>query len=105
MAVALVINHPVAADRIARTGTPVVYVDSLPYLWAIVSEVPAAVATSCARRSTASALAPASPLHGSTDVSWVEPKVPPPRRRQGGGSVVVSAGGLHSHLVGGASDA
>src|SRR5262249_34326155 len=32
--VGLVINDPRAADCIAKRGVPVIYVDSLPYLWA-----------------------------------------------------------------------
>ncbi|MEW2579210.1 hypothetical protein [Streptomyces syringium] len=104
-AAALVVNDPVSADRITRSGTPVVYVDSLPYLWTTASEVPAGAAVYCAQRSLAGALPPTSPLRQWADVRWVEPIVPPPRRRRGGAGVVVSVGGLHSHLSGGASDA
>lgn len=104
-AAALVINDPASADRIARSGTPVVYVDSLPYLWTTDSEVPVAATMYCAQRSPAGALPPTSPLRRLAGVRWVEPIVPPPRRRRGGAGVVVSVGGLHSHLVGGASDA
>ncbi|QHC23300.1 hypothetical protein [Streptomyces sp. GS7] len=104
-AAALVINDPVAADRIARSGTPVVYVDSLPYLWTTDLEVPAAATMYCAQHSPAGALPPTSPLRQWANVHWVEPIVPPPRRRRGGAGVVLSVGGLHSHLVGGASDA
>ncbi|MFJ8388888.1 hypothetical protein ACIQ9Q_31050 [Streptomyces sp. NPDC094438] len=46
-----------------------------------------------------------SPLRRVAGVRWVEPIVPPPRRRRGGAGVLASVGGLHSHLVGGASDA
>ncbi|MEJ8653698.1 hypothetical protein WKI65_38040 [Streptomyces sp. MS1.AVA.3] len=102
---ALVINDPVSADRIARSGTPVVYVDSLPYLWTTASEVPAAVVTYCAQRPPEGALSPSSPVLRRAGVRWVEAIVPPPRHRPGGAGVVVSVGGLHSHLAGGACDA
>ncbi|WAL98475.1 hypothetical protein [Streptomyces sp. Je 1-369] len=102
---ALVVNDPASADRIARSGTPVVYVDSLPYLWTVDAEVPVAATVYCAQRSLARELPPTSPLRGRADVRWVEPIVPPPRRRTGGAGAVINVGGLHSHLVGGASDA
>lgn len=100
---ALVVNDPAAADRIAATGVPVVYVDSLPYLWATTGEVPKFASVYCAQRFPGS-LPTTSPLHG-VDVRWVEPIAPQPRKRRGGDGLVVNVGGLHSHLVGGAADA
>jgi hydroxymethylcytosylglucuronate/cytosylglucuronate synthase len=102
-AAALVVNDPVAADRIAATGVPVVYVDSLPYLWTTADEVPRWASVHCAQKFPG-ALPEASPLRGR-DIRWVEPITPPPRKRRGGGGVVVNVGGMHSHLVGGAVDA
>ncbi|MGW0551338.1 hypothetical protein [Streptomyces altiplanensis] len=104
-AAALVVNDPVSADRIARSGTPVVYVDSLPYLWTTDAEVPVAARVYCAQRRPAGVPAPTSPLRRVTDVRWVEPIVPPPQCRGGGAGAVVNVGGLHSHLAGDASDA
>ncbi|MFF4750324.1 hypothetical protein ACWD5R_15270 [Streptomyces sp. NPDC002514] len=105
-AVALVINDPRAADEISDIGVPVVYVDSLPYLWTLPSEIPRRAALHCAQRSPLAELPAGSPLHGRQDLRWIEPIVPPARRRGGRGEgCVVNVGGMHSHLVGGASDA
>lgn len=103
-AVALVINDPRAADDIAGLGVPVIYVDSLPYLWTTPAEVPRQVALYCAQRSPARALPPDSPLDGRAGIRWIDPIVPPSSRRRGGGGVVVNVGGLHSHLSGTAVD-
>lgn len=105
--VGLVINDPAAAYAFAGRGLPIVYVDSLPYLWAKASEVPArdAVALYCAQSFPGRSLARTSPLAGRGDLVWVDPIVPPARRRTGGGGVVVNVGGLHSHLAGGAVEA
>lgn len=103
-AVALVINDPVAANEITACGTPVVYVDSLPYLWTTPGEVPDGVAIYCAQRYPG-AIAPAEgPLSGRA-IYWVDPIVPRGRRRRGGRGAVLNVGGLHSHLSGEAPDA
>jgi hydroxymethylcytosylglucuronate/cytosylglucuronate synthase len=102
--VALVINDPVAADRISATGAPVVYVDSLPYLRATDAEVPHSVAVYCAQRTPAGELPPGSPLRDVPELRWIDPIVPRSARRRGGAGVVVSVGGLHSHLSGDAVD-
>lgn len=101
-AAALVVNDPVAADEIEAMGVPVVYVDSLPYLWRRVSEVPRRVAVYCAQRSEPPA--EGNPLFGR-DIHWIDPVVPRVRKRVGGNGVVVTVGGLHSHLSGDAADA
>jgi hydroxymethylcytosylglucuronate/cytosylglucuronate synthase len=100
--VALVINDPVAAGRIAAQDVPVIYVDSLPYLWSTPDEVPAAdqVAIYCAQKFPVSRVPVASVLRERTDVQWIDPIVPPIAHRQGGGGVIVNVGGLHSHLLG-----
>ncbi|GAA3733360.1 hypothetical protein GCM10022225_14370 [Plantactinospora mayteni] len=103
--VALVVNDPVAADEITRMGVPVVYLDSLPYLWATPEEVPRQVAVYCAQHGPYGALPAGSPLAGRSDIEWIEPIVPRARGRRGGDGIVVSVGGLHSHLVGSAADA
>ncbi|MFD6437633.1 hypothetical protein [Streptomyces venezuelae] len=78
-AAALVINDPASADRITRSGTPMVCVDSLPNLWTTDAEVPLAPTVYCAQRSHARELPPTSPLRRRADVRWVKPIVPPPR--------------------------
>lgn len=103
--VALVINDPRAADEITEAGVPVVYVDSLPYLWTTEYEVPRKVAVYCVQRSPLPTLPATTPLSGRADLRWVDPIVPTPQRRSGGAGVVVNVGGLHSHLVGAAADA
>jgi hydroxymethylcytosylglucuronate/cytosylglucuronate synthase len=103
-AVALVINDPVAADRITAMGSAVVYVDSLPYLWATADEVPKEVDVYCAQRSPARRLRPSNPLHDRDDIVWIDPIVPRPQRHIGGSGVVINVGGLHSHLSGQADE-
>jgi hydroxymethylcytosylglucuronate/cytosylglucuronate synthase len=103
-AVALVINDPVAANEITACGTPVVYVDSLPYLWTTSGEVPEDVAVYCAQRYPAATAPAQGPLSGRA-IYWVDPIVPRGRRRRGGRGAVLNVGGLHSHLSGEAPDA
>lgn len=95
---AVVINDPAAANRISAQGLPVVYVDSLPYLWATPDEIPAHVTVYCAQRSPARTLPQGSPLANREDIVWVDPIVPRSRESAGGGGVVVNVGGMHSHL-------
>lgn len=99
---ALVINDPHAANQIADIGVPVVYVDSLPYLWAKADEVPAPdkLAYYCAQAFPRDRLPLSSPLTDRQDIQWIEPIVPPASVLKGGGGVVISVGGLHSHLAG-----
>lgn len=105
--VALVINDPTAAHAIADLGVPVIYVDSLPYMWARPEEVPAPgkVALYCAQRFPADRLPVSKPLRKRRDLEWIDPIVPASKHRQGGEGVVISVGGLHSHLVGNTAEA
>ena len=105
--VALVINDPAAAHGIAELGVPVIYVDSLPYLWATPEEVPApdAVALYCAQKFPPDRLPVSEPLQHRSGVEWIDPIVPALRHRQGGEGVVISVGGLYSHLAGATVDA
>jgi hydroxymethylcytosylglucuronate/cytosylglucuronate synthase len=100
--VALVINDPAAANAIADLGVPVIYVDSLPYLWANESEIPASGKTAyyCAQKFPSDRVALSRALSGRTDIRWIDPIVPPPVYRRGGHGTVVNVGGLHSHLAG-----
>lgn len=104
--VALVINDPAAANQIASLGVPVIYVDSLPYLWASEDEVPSRqnIAYYCAQKFPTSRL-PVSDQLLNRPVHWIDPIVPTSGRRSGGHGVVINLGGLHSHLVGDTVDA
>lgn len=96
-----------AANRIADDGVPVIYVDSLPYLWTKPEELPAAtkVASYCAQKFPTDRLPVSELLHRRHDVHWIDPIVPRAAHRRGGAGVVISVGGLHSHLVGDTVDA
>lgn len=100
--VALVVNDPGQANALADLGLAVVYVDSLPYMWARAGEVPAPSATVayCAQRYPKEALPLAACLASRRDLRWVDPIVPDSHRRTGGAGVVVNVGGVHSHLSG-----
>jgi hydroxymethylcytosylglucuronate/cytosylglucuronate synthase len=100
--VALVINDPIAANAIGDLGVPVIYVDSLPYLWATDAEIPAAgkVAYYCAQKFPVDRVALSAPLQKRPGIHWIDPIVPPPAHRPGGRGIVINVGGLHSHLVG-----
>jgi hydroxymethylcytosylglucuronate/cytosylglucuronate synthase len=97
---ALVINDPRAADKFTIAGVPVVYVDSLPYLWTTKQEVPQSVDTYCAQRVSGGVPEDNGPLAGRNDIVWVDPIVPIPRRRTARHGAIVNVGGLHSHLSG-----
>jgi hydroxymethylcytosylglucuronate/cytosylglucuronate synthase len=103
-AVGLVINDPSAADQMAASGLPVIYVDSLPYLWTTQEEIPKSVAVYCAQRAP-TGLPLDSPLANRRDLRWVDPLVPKARGRRGGAGIVLNIGGLHSHLTGDSADA
>ncbi len=99
--VALVINDPHAADTLSAYA-PVIYVDSLPYLWATPAEIPRSVTIYCAQRSPVVELPPGNPLVGRSDITWINPIIPRPQSWIGGMGVVINVGGLHSHLSGSA---
>jgi hydroxymethylcytosylglucuronate/cytosylglucuronate synthase len=105
--VALVINDPAAANRIADLGIPVVYVDSLPYLWTTAEEIPERhkIAYYCAQKFPSDRLSVSGPLRHWHEIHWIDPIVPTPTCRRGGHGVVINVGGLHSHLVGDTVDA
>jgi hydroxymethylcytosylglucuronate/cytosylglucuronate synthase len=97
--VGLVVNDARIADEWTASGLPVIYVDSLPYLWTVPEEIPRSVAVYCAQKSPAP-LAPDSPLANRQDIVWVDPLVPRADRTRGRGGIVINVGGLHSHLAG-----
>lgn len=97
--VGLVINDPKVADKLTKCGLPVIYVDSLPYLWTTQEEIPRSVAVYCAQKPPKN-LPADSPLANRRDIMWVDPIVPRARGRRGGSGIVINVGGLHSHLSG-----
>jgi hydroxymethylcytosylglucuronate/cytosylglucuronate synthase len=105
--VAVVINHPAAANKIGELDVPVIYVDSLPYLWMTADEIPnlSRVAYYCAQRYPQDRQPVGGPLQGRDEIIWIDPIVPVAKHRRGGQGVVVNMGGLHSHLVGDTIDA
>lgn len=97
---ALVINDPTMADRFVSEGMKVVYVDSLPYLWTIPSEVPGPVTTYCAQRIPGGQPVSDGPLAEREGLIWIDPIVPVRGSSDARSGVIVSVGGLHSHLSG-----
>jgi hydroxymethylcytosylglucuronate/cytosylglucuronate synthase len=105
--VAVVINDPITANSIGDLGVPVVYVDSLPYLWTRDAEIPSRdkVAYYCAQKFPTELLSIASPLRHWEGIHWIDPIVPASHSRRGGQGIVISFGGLQSPLVGNPVDA
>src|SRR5579859_141471 len=104
--VALVINDPAVANRIADLDVPVVYVDSLPYVHRVETDVPqlGRLAHYCAQKYPIDLFPLTSPLLSSwQDIRWIDPVVPQPQNRRGGRGVVLSVGGLYSYNVSGVS--
>ncbi len=102
--VALVINDPAAANSIADLDVPVVYVDSLPYVHRVDSDVPALarVAYYCAQKYPIELLPLTSPLLQKwRNITWIDPIVPLPQSRRGGGGIAINVGGLYTYNVGG----
>ena len=101
--VALVINDPAAANRIADLNVPVVYVDSLPCVRSTNTDTPALakIAYYCAQKYPVELLPLTSPLLQKwADIKWIDPIVPIPQSRRGGRGVVVNVGGLYTYNVG-----
>ncbi|MBT8339256.1 MAG: hypothetical protein HKP58_03865 [Desulfatitalea sp.] len=100
--VALVINDPNAANRVADFGISVIYVDSLPYLWATEEEVPIRhkIAHYCAQKFPFHRMQVSDPIRDWHEIHWIDPIVPNLTDHRGGNGVVINLGGLHSHLAG-----
>jgi hydroxymethylcytosylglucuronate/cytosylglucuronate synthase len=98
--VALVINDPAPANKIADLGIPVVYVDSIPFLRKTDTDIPdlAKITCYCAQRCSFDFFPAASPLLGRRqNIRWIDPIVPIPQSRQGGRGIVINVGGLYSY--------
>ncbi|MFG2124492.1 molybdopterin cofactor-binding domain-containing protein [Streptomyces sp. NPDC048710] len=96
--VALVANDPEGADRLASLGIPVVFMDSLPFLWTAADPMPAKAAAYCAQRALELPTAAREALRRVEPVDWVGAILPAPTttvdhdpRR-----IVINVGGLES---------
>lgn len=101
---AIVVLDPKAADLIAAAGCPVVYVDSLPYLWTEHDPLPRAAACYCAQRSVPLPERARRLLASVPNLTWVEPIVSPRLTQAAAKSiqadcVLVTVGGVHSETA------
>src|SRR6185437_7508727 len=101
--VALVVGSNDVARALVSLGTPVVFVDSLPYLWTVHDNVPTDAAVYCAQACTVLPRLAWPVLAQIQNLRWIEAIVPAPRRCLGGGGAVLSVGGLHSDSSGDAA--
>lgn len=114
---ALVILDPALATALQGAGCPVVYVDSLPFLWTEHDPLPVDVELYCAQRTLPLPPAAESALGGVRNLTWVPPIVPDSAglaraasRAESGavgrdaGLAVLNLGGLHSPFTGGTDD-
>jgi hydroxymethylcytosylglucuronate/cytosylglucuronate synthase len=102
--VALVINDPALANRIADLNVPIVYVDSLPYVRRSDNDIPksAGIACYCAQKFPIDLFPLTSPLlRNWEDIRWIDPIVPVVQSRRGGRGVVINVGGLYTHNIAG----
>jgi hydroxymethylcytosylglucuronate/cytosylglucuronate synthase len=102
--VALVINDPAVANRIAASGVPVVYVDSLPHVHKTATDVPELVklANYCAQKYPIELFPLSNPLLREwQDIRWIDPIVPVPQSLRGGAGIVINVGGLYAYNVAG----
>lgn len=96
--VALVVEDPEAADRLAGAGCPVVYVDSLPYLWTIADSIPTSATIYCAQQCAFlpkfswPVLAKIKRLEFTEAIISARTLSPSARRQ----SAVINVGGMHS---------
>jgi hydroxymethylcytosylglucuronate/cytosylglucuronate synthase len=108
---ALVIGLPSVVGPLQDIGLPVLFVDSLPYLWTVNDEV--AVTADCylAQRCTVIPQLAWPVLRSIPNLNWIEAIVPGPpsvrhaTRRLPGRCALVNVGGLHSAFSGDASEA
>ncbi|MFG2134825.1 hydroxymethylcytosylglucuronate/cytosylglucuronate synthase [Streptomyces sp. NPDC048751] len=114
---ALVILDPALATALQGAGCPVIYVDSLPFLWTEHDPLPVDVELYCAQRTLPLPPAAESALGRVRNLTWVPPIVPDSAglaraasRAESGavgrdaGLAVLNLGGLHSPFTGGTDD-
>jgi hydroxymethylcytosylglucuronate/cytosylglucuronate synthase len=95
----LVILDPARAIALERAGCPIVYVDSLPYLWTAQDRLPYEVTVYAAQLCHVIPRYAWQPLRRIRRLRWVEGITPgwaSSRRRVQPGLAVVSLGGLHA---------
>ncbi|MCX4680630.1 hydroxymethylcytosylglucuronate/cytosylglucuronate synthase [Streptomyces sp. NBC_01433] len=114
---ALVVLDPALATALQEADCPVVYVDSLPFLWTEHDPMPTEVALYCAQSTLPLPPTAAGVLGGVRHLSWVPPIVPGAvrearesarptatgaarRTTRDDGLAVVNVGGLHSPFTG-----
>jgi hydroxymethylcytosylglucuronate/cytosylglucuronate synthase len=100
----LVVLDPEAADEFEAAGCPVVYVDSLPYLWTEHDRMPTRVTRYCAQRSVPVPPRAQQVLDRFRPLVWVEPIVAPGVAERFMTEVdretaVINVGGIHSPLA------
>jgi hydroxymethylcytosylglucuronate/cytosylglucuronate synthase len=96
---AVVVLDPGLAERLEAAGCPVVYVDSLPFLWTRNDPVPRAVTRYCAQRCRSLSEENWAILNSIENLRWVGGVVGVDPAGRGGarsGPVVVNFGGLRS---------
>jgi hydroxymethylcytosylglucuronate/cytosylglucuronate synthase len=95
--VALVVLDPGVANELTGLGLPVVYLDSLPFMWTQPAEVPTGVTAYLAQLSPLPIACPG-PLRAVDNLGWIGAVVPRTEPRDPGHSadVVVNMGGLAS---------
>ncbi|MGR4853514.1 molybdopterin cofactor-binding domain-containing protein [Streptomyces sp. LARHCF252] len=96
--VALVANDPEGADRLASLGIPVVFMDSLPFLWTAADPMPAKAAAYCAQQTLELPVAAGEPLRRVQPIHWVGAILPSTSRtvERDPDRVVINVGGLES---------
>lgn len=97
---ALIVLDPQLATAIQEAGIPVVYVDSLPFMWSSADIIPTTVYRYCAQLLPGQHRERTPALESIHNLAWVEPIIKkgegnaPVRHREG--VAVVNFGGLHS---------
>ncbi|MER5974289.1 hydroxymethylcytosylglucuronate/cytosylglucuronate synthase [Streptomyces sp. NPDC002055] len=114
---ALVVLDPELATALQSAGCPVIYVDSLPFLWTEHDPVPGDVELYCAQRTLPLPPAAESALGRVRNLTWVPPIVPDSAglsraalraentaTGRDAGLAVLNLGGLHSPVTGSTDD-
>jgi hydroxymethylcytosylglucuronate/cytosylglucuronate synthase len=95
---ALVVLDPLVATSIEEAGTPVVYVDSLPFLWSAADPIPTDVTHYLAQRLPGSSPAVPHALRTVRNLDWIDPIAAAVSGRSSPNPdlAVINLGGLHS---------